>query len=177
MTEKNLIDKYDQLRETLKEIDSNLKYLQDKNLIAQKDQVQKDIADVSDKLKNCDKIILGAKLSAMKGVLSSINSALKPMTNNNGWRLSLDQGTIIPNYLFLKLVNDLTYAFKTETGGYGVPYLFYGIKSEFDNTELKNMFTQIQTEFNNSQITDYPSLYEFHEHAIAQVIDLTSKYN
>ena len=177
MTEKNLIDKYDQLRETLKEINSNLKYLQDKNLIVQKDQIQKNIADVADKLKSCDKTILSAKLSSMKGVLSSIISALKPMTNSNGWRLSLDQGTIIPNYLFFKLLNDLTYAFRTETGGYGVPYLFYGVKSEFDNTELKNMFAEIQTEFINYEITDYRSLYEFHEHAIGKIVALASKYN
>lgn len=175
MTEIELINRYNFLKKRLKEADLNLNIENNAEIHDLKNKTELELGNIVELFKACDNSILKMKLHSFSGILVEIIKSLK--YNVNGIKLSLNQGMMFPNYLFFKLIQDINYAFQTETGGYPIPYLFYEIGSTFNHEELKQLITEIQTEYNAAQISDYPTLYELHEKSIDKIIELSSKYN
>lgn len=174
MSEIELIIKYNSLKKHHKEICLNLQIEENLGLLEEKSKIDGEIQIIIEYLKKCETTLLKLKVSALKGVVSEIINSLK--YNVNGLRLSLNQGMNYPNYLFFKLIQDFNYAFQTESGGYSIPNLYFGVNSTFEHEDLKKLFVKIQQELNQLSITDYSILFDFHEKSVKEIIEMAKQY-
>jgi len=174
MTEKDLITRFNSLKNNLKEVELNLKIESNPERLAEQARINEELNKLLEHFLQTDNTIFKLKISSVSSVFAAIIKSLK--YNVNGLSLSLNQGMLFPNYLFFKIIQDINYSFNTETGGFPIPNLYYEIGSTFNHEELKQLMINIQSEFNSEQISNYPTLYNFVEKSVDSIIALSSKY-
>jgi hypothetical protein len=117
--------------------------------------------------------ITPAELSQCKKNLRlSVEKAIELLSikNVSGFRLSRDQGMVVANYIFGKVIGIVESALNSAQG-FGYPQIFYEKDSDFDPSEFIHVLNEFKNRLNNSHIRSFQQLerlyYEFYDKAVA----------
>lgn len=103
--------------------------------------------------------------SVQDNVVKCINKLLELLTKqHHSYNLSKNQGTIIDNYIYGKVIGDLNSAMNSV---YGFSYsdFYFEKDSDFDNSKLLEILKNMKNEFVSSAFTSYIDLEKlFYQH-------------
>jgi len=135
---------------------------------------RKRLAELKDEL---DNITIRNLKQCKKNLLLSIERALELTSNNKlGYPLSRNQGLIIPNYIYGKVLGIMESAMNS-VSGFGYPQFYFEKNGDFDSTNLLNLLNEFHDELEKKDFVSFLDLEAFYEAYADRIRELWSKEN
>lgn len=178
--ERNLIIEHKELDKKLEELEYELRhyeaydnksdYVKDR-IIELKRNIPPD-KDRKTQLENLlkstkDRTVTKLKRDSLNAVYIKIIELLK--FNKLGMPISRNQGLVIENFIFGKVIWDIRTAFTGDYGGYSVPSYYHEDGGDFDHKELRSLVIFQKDQLKSLQIKNYLNLKEFVDKAIDEI--------
>lgn len=110
-----------------------------------------------------DEITIKNLKQCKKNLLKSIETTIELTTNNNlGYPLSRNQGLIIPNYVYGKVLGILESAINSGIG-FSFPQFYMDKNGDFDSTELLSLLKEFHSDLRNKDFSSFLELEAFYE--------------
>ncbi len=118
------------------------------------EQLQSEQNEIGNLLQGVDeKGMLNKKVSALRRLLSEIIAHLR--LSKTGLPLSRNQGTIVDNFIYGKILTDIDWTFKSEFGSSPVPEFFFQSGGDFNHNPLKKYLQEKQAALNSKEFDNY----------------------
>jgi hypothetical protein len=145
----------DHEKQTIKAEDIELKY---------------ELLQIDQKLKTVPSETTQQIHQALIGLMNDLNIAINQ--ERDEYSLSLNQGTVIPDYLFGKIMGGIKDVFEHGYKFYSKPDLYYSNDEDFDSSSLQHLLLVLKEKLIKARFENYFELKDFVENMLDQIKDL-----
>lgn len=171
---------YDIIRE-YRSLRTDIFYPFDQNKVEdfpiEKEEILKKRKRLTELKKELSKISIKNLKQCKKNLLLSIERALELTSNSKlGYPLSRNQGLVIPNYVYGKVLGIIESAINS-VSGFGYPQFYFEKNGDFDSSNLLNLLKEFHDELEKTDFTSFLDLESFYEIYAEKIRGLWTKEN
>jgi hypothetical protein len=159
-------DNYDLIRE-YRSLKTDILYpFDDKKIedfVTSKNEILEKRKRLDDLKAELDNLTVKNLKQCKNNLLLSIETALELTSNNRlGYPLSRNQGLIISNYVYGKVLGIIESAMNSASG-FGYPQFYFEKDGDFDSTKLRSTLREFHDELAGKDFASFQELEEFYE--------------
>lgn len=126
---------------------------------------------------NLDDITIKQLQQCKRNLILSVEKALELTSNNKlGYPLARNQGLIIPNYVYGKVLGIVESAMNTAQG-FSYPEFYFQRNGDFDSTSLRELLVDFRTKLDDAKLSSFFELEDLFEEFEARMMNLWKKEN